>query len=493
MGRLGGEGQCAQRAGEGDCEPAPPAVGDAVNHVRNPFLSKRPTGGRTDSIGTPPGALDAPFVQPRPPAGAGPQCARGAADHGRMRRIAQLCERLRSLTITPDAEGAFDDARRRVVERTPLAERRVDLAMAAAFLVVATGLALAAPPEPVAAGTAVALVLALALLSRVEIDLALGFAVPTELAVVPMLFLLPPGVVPLLVGVALVLTRIVDALTGPRHVERIARGFCDAWFSLAPATVFVLGSVDGVHAADWPWWLAAFAAQLGLDMLVSSFGEWLRAGRWPRLHLRELGVVAFVDGALAPIGLLVAVVAADAPVALLAVLPLGALHRRAGPRERRHRLEQAVRAGRRHQGPSRCPRRGHRGRRLTTRASTAGASSQLSSSRSPREPASASASQRLVEFGALLHDVGKVRVPNEIINKAGPLDDDEWAIMLPPHHRRRGECLPRVGGMMQGGRADRPRLARGLGRHRLSRRSRGRGDPARVRGSCPAADAYSGR
>ena len=71
-----------------------------------------------------------------------------------MRRIAQLCERLRSLTITPDAEGAFDDARRRVVERTPRSERRVDLAMAAAFLVVAGGLARAAPPAPIEIGRA---------------------------------------------------------------------------------------------------------------------------------------------------------------------------------------------------------------------------------------------------------------------------------------------------------------------------------------------------
>ena len=362
-----------------------------------------------------------------------------------MRRIAQLCERLRSLTITPDAEGAFDDARRRVVERTPRSERRVDLAMAAAFLVVATGLAAAAPPAPVAAGTAVALVLALAVLSRVEIDLALGFAVPTELAVVPMLFLLPPGVVPLLVGVALVLTRIVDALTGPRHLERIARGFCDAWFSLAPATVFVLGSVDGVHMADWPWWLAAFAGQLGLDMLVSSFGEWLRAGRWPRLHLRELGVVAFVDGALAPIGLLVAVVATDAPVALLAVLPLGALIA-ALAQERRHRLEQAVELGDAYQGVALLL-----GEVIEDDDHYTGEHSrgvvQLSAEVA-QELGLGARDQRLVEFGALLHDVGKVRVPNEIINKPGPLDDDEWAIMR--RHTIDGEAmLARVGGMMQ--------------------------------------------
>jgi HD-GYP domain-containing protein (c-di-GMP phosphodiesterase class II) len=53
----------------------------------------------------------------------------------------------------------------------------------------------------------------------------------------------------------------------------------------------------------------------------------------------------------------------------------------------------------------------------------------------------------MVEFGALLHDVGKLQVPNEIINKAGPLDDAEWAIMR--RHTIDGEAmLARVGGMM---------------------------------------------
>ena len=54
---------------------------------------------------------------------------------------------------------------------------------------------------------------------------------------------------------------------------------------------------------------------------------------------------------------------------------------------------------------------------------------------------------RDAEFVALLHDVGKVRVPKAIINKPGPLDDEERAIV--ERHTLEGErLLHRVGGLL---------------------------------------------
>lgn len=35
----------------------------------------------------------------------------------------------------------------------------------------------------------------------------------------------------------------------------------------------------------------------------------------------------------------------------------------------------------------------------------------------------------ILEFGALLHDIGKIQVPEHILNKPGPLTADEWAVM----------------------------------------------------------------
>ena len=36
---------------------------------------------------------------------------------------------------------------------------------------------------------------------------------------------------------------------------------------------------------------------------------------------------------------------------------------------------------------------------------------------------------RILEFGARLHDIGKIVIPDQILNKPGPLSDEEWEIM----------------------------------------------------------------
>jgi putative nucleotidyltransferase with HDIG domain len=55
--------------------------------------------------------------------------------------------------------------------------------------------------------------------------------------------------------------------------------------------------------------------------------------------------------------------------------------------------------------------------------------------------------RRNAELAALLHDVGKVRIPKEIINKPGPLNDAEWHLIK--QHTIWGEqMLKAVGGIL---------------------------------------------
>jgi HD-GYP domain-containing protein (c-di-GMP phosphodiesterase class II) len=55
--------------------------------------------------------------------------------------------------------------------------------------------------------------------------------------------------------------------------------------------------------------------------------------------------------------------------------------------------------------------------------------------------------KRNVEFGALLHDVGKIAIPKEILNKPGKLTKDEWFVME-THTLEGQKMLDRVGGVL---------------------------------------------
>lgn len=46
-----------------------------------------------------------------------------------------------------------------------------------------------------------------------------------------------------------------------------------------------------------------------------------------------------------------------------------------------------------------------------------------------RELAYAETDERSIFFAALLHDIGKIGVPDEVLIKAGPLSADEWTLM----------------------------------------------------------------
>src|SRR5579872_1295604 len=116
-----------------------------------------------------------------------------------------------NLTVDAVAAGDFshdllatelvEHARKRARRRMGTIEERVALALAGTFLVTAVTLAIVLPAGRAFSPTAAVLsVLAYALASRVQFEVGDGFAAPSQLVLVPMLFALPPRDVPLLVA-----------------------------------------------------------------------------------------------------------------------------------------------------------------------------------------------------------------------------------------------------------------------------------------------------
>jgi putative nucleotidyltransferase with HDIG domain len=147
---------------------------------------------------------------------------------------------------------------------------------------------------------------------------------------------------------------------------------------------------------------------------------------------------------LTPIGLLAAIVAKDDSFAFLLVLPLATLLR-VFARERSARIDQAIELSAAYRGTAFLL-----GEVIVADDEYTGEHSYgviALSLEIADELGLNEDDRRLVEFGALLHDVGKIAVPKAIVNKPGPLDDEEWKVMR--QHTVTGQrMLDKVGGSM---------------------------------------------
>jgi putative nucleotidyltransferase with HDIG domain len=347
--------------------------------------------------------------------------------------------------ISPGAQRLLEGAFTRRPERLVAREQLADGAFALGFLVCAIALAVLAPAtRHLDVGLATALVAAYAFVARAEFPTGAGYTVPTQVILVPMLLLLPTPTVPLLVALALLLTTLADSLRGRVARERALVSVADAIFALAPAAVLVIGGAQTPDWSDWPVYLAAFAAQLAFDAAISVTRVWACLGERPRNVLAELRMTQNVDALLFPVGLLAAFAAADQPYAVLLVVPLAGLFTIfAG--ERTARVEQAIELSGAYRGTALLL-----GDVIEADDAYTGQHTQdvveltvAVADKLGVDPET----RRAAEFGALLHDVGKVAIPNEIINKPGPLDDEEWAIMK-THTIEGQRMLERVGGLL---------------------------------------------
>jgi diguanylate cyclase (GGDEF)-like protein len=221
-------------------------------------------------------------------------------------------------------------------------ELRLELAVTATFLLAALALiAFAAAPlraDPVV----IAVVIAYAIAASAAFPIGAGYAVPTQLFLVPMFVLASAALVPVLVLAGLTLRNLAAAATGRERLDRVVTCGGDAIHAFGPAVVFV-AFAGGDATTAGPWLIAlAFAAQLGFDF-ASSYGRDLLVFRVPpELHVRVLAQVWGVDVMLLPFGLVAAAAAQDVAWAALLPLPLVLLlHVLAADRSRRIESAQA--------------------------------------------------------------------------------------------------------------------------------------------------------
>jgi putative nucleotidyltransferase with HDIG domain len=349
------------------------------------------------------------------------------------------------LRADPEEEALIESARLRSATRMSTREWIGSWTTALGFLVAAIVCALALPwPRELDVPLAAAMVAAYALSSRVRFFVGAGYTVPTQVLLVPMLFLLPTPLVPALVALAQLVGVLPDLRARSLHPQRALHAVGDSWYALAPALILTLTDATPFEPRLWAVYVLALAGQFALDLAVNVARDWFELGVPPSRSLSDKGWIYVVDTLLAAVGLLAAAAGTIEPWLFALVVPLIVLLE-VFARERQARLDGALELRHAYQGTSSL---------LAELLEDSDAYTGMHS-RDVVSLAVAVASQlgldaraiRDTEFAALLHDIGKIAVPKEIINKAGPLTEEEWAVMR-THTIEGQRMLDQVGGAL---------------------------------------------
>jgi putative nucleotidyltransferase with HDIG domain len=352
----------------------------------------------------------------------------------------------RRAELDPDAQGAIGEQRARRPRGLTSRERITAVVLGGGFLVAAfaTALLLPASDRDVSFGLTALLVVGYALAYRLDFEVGTGSGTPVQLVFVPMLFVVPVAYVPLLVAAGTVLGNLIDYARGTIHLERVFLRIVNAWYALGPALVLGLAGEGQPSLDEWPLYLGALVAQFALDFASAAVYERLAQGVMPSVQLRAMSLVWLVDAALASVGLAIAFAAVESSYGVLLALPLIVLLS-VFARERQIRIDHALELSSAYRGTA----------FLLGDVVEADDAYTGSHSRDVVELTLAVADElgldararRDAEFAALLHDVGKVRTPKEIINKPGALTDEEREIIK--QHTIEGErMLEKVGGLL---------------------------------------------
>jgi HD-GYP domain-containing protein (c-di-GMP phosphodiesterase class II) len=316
--------------------------------------------------------------------------------------------------------------------------------LAAGFLAAAFGALLLPSHRQFSLVALFSAVAAYAIASRVQVEFPGFVAIPTEAIFVVMWFVLPLRAIPLAVCAAVLLGRLPEVLRHKMPPDRLALYMASCWYSVGPALVLYLAGAHGPRWRDAPFYVAAIAAQFVFDFIPPFLLTRSVVAVSLLDDLRSAALAYSFDLVLAPLGLLAAFPAYHHPAALLLLMPMVLIVARVG-REREQKNDKVLELKNAYQGTSYLL-----GDMIEADDAYTGSHSrdvvELVLAVSERLGLDAD-EQRMAEFTALLHDVGKVRIPPEIINKPGPLDAEERALMN-THTILGQEMLERAGGLL---------------------------------------------
>jgi HD-GYP domain-containing protein (c-di-GMP phosphodiesterase class II) len=339
-------------------------------------------------------------------------------------------------------EALVVETRSRSLSRPELRESLVGAALALGFVVCALLVALRWwPPHGFSLVDCAVAVVALALASRAGFEIGRGAGVPTQLVFIPMLFLLPTALAPLLVLAAYVVERLASR-DWRKRLPRLHITIGSCWFALGPAVVLELAGVHGSAWSHWPIYALALGAQIGIDLATS---EWLVFGQPARITAEHVGRASLIDVALSPAGLALAIAGKGAiEYALLAGFPLILLLKFIAE-DRETRIGQANELGEAYEGTAMLLGDVVEADDEYTGSHTRGVVWLVE--RVAEQMRLGIDDRRDSKLAAILHDVGKIRIPDAIINKPGTLTDEEFAI-IQTHTIEGQKLLTRVGGLL---------------------------------------------
>jgi HD-GYP domain-containing protein (c-di-GMP phosphodiesterase class II) len=343
-------------------------------------------------------------------------------------------------------EQLVGEARERRARSMDTRERWVIVAFAALYSAVALAIALLVPSErDPSVWLVIGLVLGHAVVSRVRFEFGGGYVVPEQLLVVPLMLLGPLNLVPILIAVAGCLAVIPDFTRGSWSRDRWLSPMADSWSYLAPVVILAALAPGDASLSEVPVYLLALVAQLGTDFLQTM----VRNHLLDRVPLHELakgfaGAVR-VELVLSPTAFVATLVALQEPIVLLIVFAPLVWMLDNFSKERWARYAAALELNRAYRGT------------VMLLSDVLEHEDQYTAdhSRSVVDLVNAVADEleidpearQELEFAAMLHDVGKISIPKEILHKPAALTEPEFEIIK--HHTIEGQfMLDRVGGLL---------------------------------------------